>query len=100
MAVGGPTMVAASKNAHGAINSLRHPSDQGDIDFSEIRSLPSSSLLFFLIQTPKKTQKHSTKTHQSLLILPSSLRTQGIAFALNLLFLGSTSWIWGLGVWM
>ena len=54
-------------------------------------------VFFFL--SPKH-QKTLQKTHQSLLILPFSPRTEGMAFALNLPFLGSTLWIWGLGVWM
>ena len=49
--------------------------------------------------TTTKSQKHSKKKTR-LLILPSSPRTQGIAFAPNLLFLDSMLGIWGLGVWM
>ena len=91
-------MLAASKNTPGAINNPRHPSNQGTHIFSEICSLPSSSLHFFSLPNAKK--KTPQKTHQSLLILPSSPRTLGIALAPNLLFLGSTLGIQGLGVWM
>ena len=40
------------------------------------------------------------ETQQSLLILPSSPKIQGIVLIPNLLLLGSTLWIWGLRVWM
>ena len=40
------------------------------------------------------------KAHQRFLILLSSPKTQGIILIPNLLFLGSTLRIWGLGVWM
>ena len=93
-------MAAAMKNALGAINSPRHPSDQGTHIFLKFALYLVPLYFFPLFQTPKKSPKTLQKTHQSLLILPSSPRTQGIAFAPNLLFLGSTLGIWGLGVWM
>ena len=52
---------------------------------------------FFL---SSKNKKHTIKTHQSLLILPSSPKIQGIVLIPNLLLLSSTLWIWGLGVWI
>ena len=62
-------------------------------EFPGFCSLPGYSLhIFPLFQTQK--------THQSLLILPSSPKILGIVLIPNLLFLGSTSWIWDLGVWM
>ena len=45
------------------------------------------------------THKNTQKTHSSLLILHSSPKIQGIVLTPNLLLLGSTLWIWGLGVW-
>ena len=62
-------------------------------EFPGFCSLPGYSLhIFPLFQTQK--------THQSLLILPSLPKILGIVLIPNLLFLGSTSWIWDLGVWM
>ena len=78
-----------------AINSPRHL-DREDKHFSKIPLLPNSIYIFSLFQTPKKKKKKN----QSSLILTSPPRTQGIVFEPNLHFLGSTSWIWGLGVWM
>ena len=52
-----------------------------------------------LPNTKTHTQK-TQKTHQILLILLSSPTTQGIFLIPNLHFLGSTLWIWGLGVQM
>ena len=98
--VGGPWRAATSIFALKAINSPRHTPNKEDTHFSEIFLLPRCSLLFFSLPNAKKHPKTIQKTRQSLLILPFSPRTQGIAFALNLPFLGSTLWIWGLGVWM
>ena len=62
-------------------------------------SLPECLLhIFPLFQTHTHTKKK--KKHQSLLILLSLPKTQGIVLIPNLLLFGSTSWIWGLGVWM
>ena len=75
-----------------AINSPRHTPDREKTHFSKIFFLPSYSLHFFFL-SPKHQKKHPKtlqKTNQSLLILPFSPRTQGIAFALNLHFLGFT----------
>ena len=79
----GPTMAAASKNT-------RHTF------FLKFALYLVPLYVFSLFQTHTHTQK-AQKTYQSLLILSSSPRTQGIAFAPNLLFLGSTLGIWGLG---
>ena len=80
-----------------AINRPRHAPDGGGHIFSE--NFPSSQPLstFFLSSKHQKTLK---KIHQNLLILLSSPRTHGIAFLPILPFLGSTLWIWGLGVWI
>ena len=43
--------------------------------------------------------KNTQNIHQTFLILLSSPKTQGIVLIPNLLLLGSTLWIWGLGVW-
>jgi len=83
-----------------AINSPKHPPNGGGHIFSENSLLPSLSLHFLSLQNTKKYPKRLQKTHQSLLVLLSSPRTQGIAFLPILPFLGSTLWIWGLGVWM
>ena len=56
--------------------------------------------LVFLHDFSPSKHKNTQKTHQSFLILLSSPKTKGIVFISNLLFLGSTLWIWGLGVWM
>ena len=44
--------------------------------------------------------KSIQKTHQNILILLSLPKTQDIVLIPNLLLLGFTLWIWGLGVWM
>ena len=44
--------------------------------------------------------KSTQKTHQNILILLSLPKTQDIVLIPNLLLLGFTLWIWGLGVWM
>ena len=63
-----------------------------------------SLCLVFLHDFPsfqtQKPHKKTQKTHESFLILLSSPKTQGIFLIPNLLFLGSTLWIWDLGVWM
>ena len=85
----------------GAINSPRHLFRPIMTTFSWILLLAQLLYSFFsLFQTPKNTQKNTQKTHQSFLIFLSSPKTQGIVLIPNLLFLGSTLWIWGLGVWM
>ena len=85
------------------IKSPRHPSNQRGSNFFEFFSLLGFYTCFSPFQTQKKekknTQKHP-KTYQSFLILLSSPKTQGIILIPNLLFLGSTLWIWGLRVWM
>ena len=92
-----------------ATNNPRHPLDQKGEEifffFLIFSFLPGFSTHFSLFQTPKKKKKHThtqntRKTHQSLLILHSSLATQGIVLIPNLPFFGSTFRIWGLGVWM
>ena len=97
---GGLTMAAASIFAPRAINSPKHALDRGHTFFW---NLPSAQLLSTFSLSPKhqKSPKNTPKkAHQNLLIIPFSPRIQGIAFALNLPFLGSTLWIWGLRVWM
>ena len=54
----------------------------------------------FLSSKHQKEHKKHPKTHQNFLIILSSPKTQGIILIPNLLFLGSTLRIWGLGVWM
>ena len=90
-------MVVASIFAPKAIKSPRHAPDRGTHIFLKFSFCLATLYVFSLSQTPKKSKTLEKKTHQSLLILPFSPRTQGIAFALNLPFLGSTLWIWGLG---
>ena len=84
----------------GAINSSRHPPDQKK-DFWEV-SLGSALCLddFHSLFLSSKQKKLKKKTHQSLLILASSPKIQGSVLVYNLFFLGSTPWIWSLGVWM
>ena len=62
-------------------------------------SLVLLSTRFSSLPNIKNTQMHKKK-HQSLLIPLSSPKTQDIVLIPNLFLLGSTSWIWGLGVWM
>ena len=83
-----------------AINSPMHAPDREDTHFSEISLLPSLSIHFFSLPNTNKHLQHSKNTHKSFLILASPPRTQGIIFDPSLPFLSSTSWIWGLGVWM
>ena len=56
--------------------------------------------MFYAHLSSLSNTKNTRKAHQSFLILLSSPKTQSIVLILNLLLLGSTSWIWGLGVWM
>ena len=85
--------MAALEKHVGAIKGLRHPLDQKGEGTSRFCSLLGRFLhIFSLCQIQK--------THESLLILPSSPKIKGIVLILNLLFLGSTPWIWGLRVWM
>ena len=55
---------------------------------------------FSSLPNTKKDPKKKKKSHQSLSILLSSPKTRGIVLIPNLLLLGSTLWIWGLGVWV
>ena len=76
----------------------RHPSDRRMIIFFFLGF--ALCLVFLHISPLSQTQKTPKKTHQSFFILLSSPKIQGIVFIPNLLFLGSTLWIWGLGVWI
>ena len=81
------------------INSLKHPSDRRETTFSNFCSLACIFLHFSLSSKhTQKKKKKPQKTHPSFLILLSSPKTQGIVLISNLSFLGSTVWIWGLGV--
>ena len=90
-------LAAASKFSPGAINSPNHALDRGDHIILDFALWLDAFCTFFLSSKNKKTHNN---THQSFLILLSSPKTQGIVHISNLPFLGSTLWIWVLGVWM
>ena len=80
----------------------RHPSDLEGLFSKFLLFAWYFSTRFSLFQT-QKTHKKTPKKKNTSKLLNSSLftkKTQCIVLIPNLLFLGSTLWIWGLGVWM